>query len=563
MENLTKLNGKRWAVQLALITGLALLFLAALLWGLRGVTPARADPGTLYVDGAIGSDDSDCSNPADPCATIGYALTQAGNGDEILIAAGTYTETLDVEGDPITLRGGHTVSGTAWLPRSGETIVDAGGANNSVFTISPNNNVTLEGITIQGANHTSDEGGGFYINAANVVISNTVIRDNSTVGPGSGVWIENSVGAENVKVSLLNSTVINNDSANGAAGLMVGDGAPIEVTIENTIFTGNTGNDVLTLDNQPFEMIGGQVSSNTVTGQSAINISGSGSGTISGTEIISNTSSAIGIWSFDNVVSAHNLTIRGNTGGGIVNRGTLTLTNSLIENNSGGDWFLITSVNEDAPGTEHMLLDGCTIRGNSDTPGIVGLSGHAQVWDTVIAGNDNVANNGDVINIWSDAIKVNLVNVLLADNESARPVVNGNAATSTISLMNVTLAGNSVLNFPILAGEGIWTVTNTIIWGNTAPDDMLGLGTFSVNYSDIEGGWTGSGNLDTDPLFVNAANSDYRLGVGSPCIDKGTSAGAPAVDIEGTLRDAAPDMGAYEWTGFRIFLPLTLRNVGP
>ena len=84
-----------------------------------------------------------------------------------------------------------------------------------------------------------------------------------------------------------------------------------------------------------------------------------------------------------------------------------------------------------------------------------------------------------------------------------------------------------------------------------------------MSYSDIEGGWTGTGNLDADPLFVDAANGDYRLGVGSPCIDKGTSASAPASDIEGTPRDRAPDMGAYEWVGFRIFLPLTLKSFGP
>jgi len=107
------------------------------------------------------------------------------------------------------------------------------------------------------------------------------------------------------------------------------------------------------------------------------------------------------------------------------------------------------------------------------------------------------------------------------------------------------------------------TLTNTIVWGNTTSADMLGgPGTISVSYSNIENGWPGTGNLDADPLFVDTTNGDYHLGVGSPCVDKGTLVGAPTHDIEGTLRDAAPDMGAYEWTGFRIFLPLVLRNFG-
>jgi hypothetical protein len=570
MKNPTEfeLNHRRWAVRLALTTGLAMLFLAALvlsvkdralLWGLQGLTPAHADPGTLYVDGATGSDDSDCSDPADPCGTIGYALSQAGNGDDIRVAEGIYTETLDIA-ITVKLKGGYTMSGTLWLPGTGETVVDANGADAVVFTIGPGNQVTVEGFTVQGANNISGEGGGFFINGANVVISDTVIRDNATDSTGGGVWIENGAGTQGAHVSLINSTVAGNSAGGGSGGLMVGDHGPIPVTLENTVFTGNAGDSILGLDRR-FEIVGGQVISNTVTGYAAIQIGGSGSGTISGTEIVSNTSSAMGIASANNVVSAHNLTIRGNTGGGIVSGGVLTFTDSLVENNSGGDWFLITSVNEGAPGTERVTLDGCTIRGNSDTPGIVGLSGRAQVRDTVIEGNDSVAKNGDVINISRDAVQVDLVNVLLADNESTRPVVNGNAATSTISLMNVTLAGNSVVNFPVLAGEGVWTVTNTIVWGNSAPDEMLGLGTFSVNYSDIEGGWEGgTGNLDADPRFVDAANHDYRLAVDSPCVDTGTPTGAPAADIEGTPRDAAPDMGAYEWTGHHIFLPLTLSS---
>jgi hypothetical protein len=246
-----------------------------------GVTPAWADPGTLYVDGATGSDDSDCSDPTDPCATIGYALSQALNGDDIRVAEGTYTETVDI-GITVTLKGGYTMSGTLWLPSTGETIVDADGADASVFTIGPGNQVMLEGLTVQGANHVNGEGGGFYINGATVVISDTVIRDNATDQTGGGVWIENTAGTQNAHVSLINSTASGDSAANGSGGLMVGDHGPIPVTLENTVFTGNAGDNTLGLDRH-FEIVGGQVVSNVVSGFTAISIGGSGSGTISGT----------------------------------------------------------------------------------------------------------------------------------------------------------------------------------------------------------------------------------------------------------------------------------------
>jgi hypothetical protein len=53
-----------------------------------------------------------------------------------------------------------------------------------------------------------------------------------------------------------------------------------------------------------------------------------------------------------------------------------------------------------------------------------------------------------------------------------------------------------------------------------------------------------SGNISADPLFVSA--SDLHLGTGSMCIDAGTATGAPARDYTGKLRDAKPDIGAYE-----------------
>jgi hypothetical protein len=58
-----------------------------------------------------------------------------------------------------------------------------------------------------------------------------------------------------------------------------------------------------------------------------------------------------------------------------------------------------------------------------------------------------------------------------------------------------------------------------------------------------------SGNISQDPKFV-AYPGDLRLASGSPCVDRGTAAGAPASDGAGNPRPAGAgfDIGAYELT---------------
>jgi predicted outer membrane repeat protein len=326
--------------------GLALFFLAALLWGLRGVTPAYADPGTLYVDGVTGSNTTDCKTPATPCATIGYALTQAANSDEIRVAEGTYTETLGI-GITVTLKGGYEATGWTRDIAAHPTIVDADGANNQVITIYQDTNVTVEGFTVQGANHTSDVGGGFFIYRAAVVISGTVVRNNSAQS-GGGIYVEDAT-----NVSLINNTFTANAAAGGASG--VAGGALGYVMIQNTVFTENTGDSVLEFESgQPFEITGGQVVSNTVSGFAVIRFSGSG--TISGTAVLSNTSGSVAIATGpSSSVSARGLIVRNNVGG-IASSGILTITDSTIENNSGGTRAAVGS--ENWPETNRLVMEG-------------------------------------------------------------------------------------------------------------------------------------------------------------------------------------------------------------
>ena len=71
-----------------------------------------------------------------------------------------------------------------------------------------------------------------------------------------------------------------------------------------------------------------------------------------------------------------------------------------------------------------------------------------------------------------------------------------------------------------------------------------------MTYSDIQGGYSGTGNINADPLFVG--NSGYHLTGTSLCIDAGTSNGAPNTDIDGNPRPQGGgyDMGVYEHAGF-------------
>jgi hypothetical protein len=72
------------------------------------------------------------------------------------------------------------------------------------------------------------------------------------------------------------------------------------------------------------------------------------------------------------------------------------------------------------------------------------------------------------------------------------------------------------------------------------------------------GGWEGAGNIDADPLFIDAEGGNFRLQEGSPCIDTGSNDAVPddvTTDLDGNLRIvdgdgddvATVDMGAYEF----------------
>lgn len=81
------------------------------------------------------------------------------------------------------------------------------------------------------------------------------------------------------------------------------------------------------------------------------------------------------------------------------------------------------------------------------------------------------------------------------------------------------------------------TLTNSILWRNTAPNDPQLFGPAAVvEFCVVRGGHPGAGNLDVDPGFVDLAGRDYRTVAGSPAHDAGSNA-AVLLDVTDLDRD--------------------------
>ncbi|WP_158549973.1 choice-of-anchor Q domain-containing protein [Runella aurantiaca] len=164
--------------------------------------------------------------------------------------------------------------------------------------------------------------------------------------------------------------------------------------------------------------------------------------------------------------------------------------------------------------------------------------------------------------------RASLSNVTFSGNSAT---INGGGmfnVTSSPSLSNVTFSGNTAPNGGAMYNRfANPVVTNCILWGNSSEIVNVLSSTPIVTYSIVQGGYAGTGNLNVNPLFVNAADPDgvdnqwmtaddgLRLSGCSPAINTGTDAGAPTTDILGNARVGTTDMGAYEFQGS---LPTTL-----
>jgi hypothetical protein len=163
---------------------------------------------------------------------------------------------------------------------------------------------------------------------------------------------------------------------------------------------------------------------------------------------------------------------------------------------------------------------------------------------------------------------VTLTNNIISDNTASVAGGAMHVQGGTYTFINNTIV-NNVGPQAIEAESWRGTLTmrslNNILWNPGSSAELVYTPTtpahpksIEVSYSDVRGGYAGTGNLDADPLLV-AGDSLVHLTSGSPCIGRGIDstqfAGvwyhAPEYDFDGDRRPApgyerGPDMGAQE-----------------
>jgi hypothetical protein len=350
-----------------------------------------------------------------------------------------------------------------------------------------NSSPTISGNTISGNAAGNMFHGGYgggiacYVSSSPTIRGN-IIRENSVGGFGGGIYCHN----------YSNPLIIGNIICGNSASSMYGDasGGGIYCLASSLTIAGNS------------------ISENTAKN--------TGGGICSSSNDIIN----------DNIISRNSvLSIEDGHGGGISCVNNTIISGNIISENTSAFYGGGIDCRGGSPS-----VAGNTIRGNEAEFGGGIYTGVAQASPN-IRGNiisENIAHlRGGGICCGSNSSPTIISNTL---NENISNLNGGGIYCGGGS--NPSINCNTISENSAYAGGGIYCssfvnpsntmLVNSILWENSPQEIYVETGSnLQATYSDIQGGYTGTGNINAYPAFVDTAQGDYRLQWGSPCIDSG------------------------------------------
>jgi hypothetical protein len=398
---------------------------------------APAPPGgtTIYVD------DDNCPGPGngtegDPYCSIQTAIDNAAYGNEILVAPGTYFETINLLGKAI------------WL-------------------------------------HSSDGPEVTSIAANGPIEANTAVTCNSGEGPDTVLGGFTITGGTGTLIEILPDVFIE-----VGGGMLNDDSSP---TVTECTFSGNTA------------------------------------------------ASGGGMYNNGASPTVTNCTFRGNSatsgGGGMFNwsNSSPTLTTCAFIANSAGDWAGGMYSRASSP-----ALTSCTFLANSaanEGGGMYIDLSSSTLTNCIFSGNS--ADTGGAMYVWY---------------LSSPTVTNCTFTANRAALNGAAMA--------VASGDdqepSTVAMTNCILWDGEDEIWNKDGSSIEIAYSDVQGGFSGTGIINADPMFVHNPDpgpdgewgtedddyGDLRLQPGSPCIDAGNNWGVPLdeydFDENGVLCELLP-----------------------
>ncbi len=187
----------------------------------------------------------------------------------------------------------------------------------------------------------------------------------------------------------------------------------------------------------------------------------------------------------------------------------------------------------------HLTMSNSRVVDNEawDGGGVYAFDGATAILDRCVVDGNQAGDDGGGLDAFDTSTLV-LRRCTITSNTAVGKGGGIYLGNSSLSLENCTVANNisQTDGGGIQVSSSDVAATGSILWGNDPQAITDQTGTISATYSDIQGDtvWTGGGNINVDPLYVDAENGDYHLLPGSPCID----AGDPALlDPDGTRSD--------------------------
>jgi hypothetical protein len=470
-----------------------------------------------------------CVSPAGDFATIQAAIDDSGTTDSmtVLVCEDTYSENINYGSKKIIIKAEGSVANTIIQGTSGNNTAVVT-FNNTALDIT----AVLDGFTIDNQG-TGCNSRGIYIgtNAAPTIKNSRIVGNTPGCSRvGGGIYIDQG------GMILESSTVGGSGTPNtGAAGAGIyaktAASGPYAIHISNSTISYNNGKNgggiyFDTSFNGTVNISGSTISNNIGSGNSGAGIYSAVGLTFINTNIINN-------YDTNSYLAGGGLYLTGTdkvttfTGGSI--------SGNTAENGGGGIYV--------AGGADLTINGGAVVSGNVADAGkggginVNGESSTLTCSKAFFKGND-AQQYGGGISLDSSA-SVSLTNCIVSGNTADGETFSDGGGIynngATLTLMNTTVSGNYALRYGGgLQGGG--TITNSIFWANTA--DTTGPqinGTPTITYSDIEGGFTGTGNINLDPVFVISAQAssgsatiagDFHIQFGSNVIDQGTATGA-------------------------------------